>query len=124
MRYNSTGKILAKIVLESLNVMKLFFRMIFPILPSMQCSAARYICINMNFCFSRQRCTSTSDATPEKLDRKHELVGRLIESPQTKKSSPLDSGEKKTPYSCLDNTVLLSDVDNSQLIWNGSVTEV
>ena len=45
MRYNSTGKILAKIVLESLNVMKLFFRMIFPILPSMHCSAARYICI-------------------------------------------------------------------------------
>ena len=81
----------------------------------------------MNFCFSRQRCTSTSDATPEKLNRKHDRnlsVGRLIESPQTKNSSPLDSGEKKTPYSCLDNTVLLSDVDNSQLIWNGSVTEV
>ena len=80
----------------------------------------------MNLCFSRQRCTSTSDTTPENLDRKHDRslpVGKPFESPQIKKSSPLDSGEK-TPYSCLDNTVLLSDHDNSELIWNGPEAEV
>ena len=38
MRNNNNTKVLAKIVLGNLNVIKLFFRVIFPIFPSIYCS--------------------------------------------------------------------------------------